>query len=254
MSVAAVARRLPRRAGRGAASVPTAARLAPHELLVGRAAGAAPAAAAGGAVGARDRDRDRRDGRRRRRVGVEPGEPAGDDRQARDEPADGDAGTTFLGANEVLPSTARGDDRPHGRRSSGCRPSTRSRRDRAAHAVRALRADRRHRRRRDRPRVAAGAQRQRRLRPVPERRQSRTSRPSCSAPRRRARSRSRASSGHIQVFLGGTWFTVIGDPEAGDARPEPRQRRRSSACLSPSGCSARSRTRRRSTCAPTSTR
>ena len=48
------------------------------------------------------------------------------------------------------------------------------------------------------------------LRPVPRPEATRASRPWCSARRRRASSRSRASSGHIQVFLGGTWFTVVG--------------------------------------------
>ena len=54
-----------------------------------RPPGSADPAAAGSAVGARDRDRHRGDGRGRRRLRLEPGEPAGNDRQARHQPADG---------------------------------------------------------------------------------------------------------------------------------------------------------------------
>ena len=79
-------------------------------------AGPANPAAASGVVGARDRDRDRRDGRRSRGLGLEPGEPAGDDRQARDEPPDRHARSELRGEQRGSPEHVGADDRAYAER------------------------------------------------------------------------------------------------------------------------------------------
>ena len=95
-----------RRAAAPSARLRSARAVPPRELFGVALQGLRSAQAARGAVGARDRDRDRRDGRRRRRLVLEPGEPAGDDRQPRHEPADGRARHHLLRRREVLPDTA----------------------------------------------------------------------------------------------------------------------------------------------------
>ena len=53
------------------------------------------------------------------------------------------------------------------------------------------------------------------------------------------RFRSRSVGGHVEVFLGNTWFTVVGIMKPVDARLPHSTRPCSSACRSPSGCSRR---------------
>ena len=107
------------------------------------------------AVRAGDRDRHRSHGRGRRRLLVEPGQPPGHDRQARDEPAHGAARHAI---SRLVRGAARhrgADDRPHdvGRQRLGRLRGLGG--DRAPDALRSLRADRWHRRRRHRSAAAA---------------------------------------------------------------------------------------------------
>ena len=154
-----------------------------------RRARAAHAPRAGGAVGARDRDRRRVDGRRARHLGVLEGRPAGRARQARHEPAPGRAGPVVLRRGGGAAGGLGGDDArgspawsrwPRRRRS----PAQTVRRnpyvdEAETGGISVVAAD-------PSLRDALGADAA--ARHVPERRDRRAIRRSCSAPRRRPRS------------------------------------------------------------------
>ena len=112
-------------------------------------------------------------------------------------------GTTFLGANEVLPSTAVGDDPSSARGAARLRRLPGVERDGPANAVRALGADRRDRRRRDRSGAARRGQRPARLRAVPERAQRELPDGCARRTGRQASSRSRARPGTSSCTSGG---------------------------------------------------
>ena len=204
----------------------------------GGVAGAAHPPPAGGAVGARDRDRDRRDGRGRRGLGVQPGQPARRDRRARHQPADGHARLRrSSGTNEVLPETSVPMIDHMRARAARAAVYQVSSAVGAAHAVRAAPS---------RPAGSAstpptaGCRRcwaRARGRPVHQRDQRAATRGRARRAGRQRRCRS-ARRRHIQVYLGDTWFIVVGDHEAGRPRPDPRLASCSSGCRSPSGCSA----------------
>ena len=133
-------------------------------------------------------------------------------------------GTTFLGNQRGAAGHLGADDRPHAATSTATRAVYQvCERDRAPHAVRARRADRRDRRRRRRRQSAAGASATTLASgPFPRRRQ----RP---LPRGRARARRRPATlqithvgGHLMVYLGNTWFTVVGILKPVDARLDAR--------------------------------
>ena len=128
-------------------------------------------------------------------------------------------GQTFLGSTRCFPNTAVPMIRHMADVQSAAAVYQVSERDRAAHAVRPVGADRRDRRRRGRRRICPGRSAQAGVGPLPERRQR-------ELPDGRAR---RAGGEHLQIrarratsrsYIGGTWFTVIGDHEAGAARPD----------------------------------
>ena len=223
---------------------------ASRELAGQRASSGCAAGGCGRPLGARDRDRDRRDGRGRRGLGVEPGRPAGDDRPAGDEPADGRPGQTFLGANETLPATATGSiaHMPTVQRRRRGLPQSNLTVRRTPYvpaeqtggisvdaadpalpqtvgAAVAQRPLPRLGRQRDFPTVVLGAQAAQTL-------------------------QIRDVTGHVQVFLGGTWFTVIGILRPAAARPQPRHHRVHRPAGRRADVRARSRTPRRSTSAP----
>ena len=176
-----------------------------------RAPGPADAAAASGAVGARDRDRHRRDGRGRRRLRLEPGEPARDDRHARDEPADGHARARTSSGTTRFCRTRRSPMIEHMQNVDRRRGVYQVvERDRAAHPVRALAGDRRHRRRRGRRQPAEGGRHDDGVGALPRRRQPDRYPEVVLGAQAASVLQINQVGGHLEVYLGNTWFTVIG--------------------------------------------